>query len=341
MTVTLAGSDPRQLYTHFLLYGLAAICEDADVDDLRLSWTPGMTPRPRLAGTGLTPESLGGLVAAHARDHTDDTWLQQGLPGEPARGLFSPRLKPPTSSQGWLTLQSHRQHGLDWLTAQPATLDLRMLGALGEPAYWRRSPKGAAVPGDGASRLDMQPRNHGSEFVGTRLRPLAAAVAARTADQVASGLLGETLVDDLGGSANAESRGSANLRTLGPADSAQTWAALWGISQAPVAHQVHRQSNTAIHIRRGGTTPRAGTFAAPVWAGAWRPARLRAVLRSGQLTATGAALTDDDPPPLVSHAWLTSRGVLAVWTFPVGTFGSASAPERRALDGHLHRLPPV
>lgn len=362
MTVKLAGSDPRDLFTHLLAYGLVAICEDAGIEDLLLSWTPGMTPRPQLESPGLSPVTLGDVVRAHAAAHNNSGWLRLDLPQEPGRGLFSPRIKPPQSPQDWETLLNARRTALDDLATQGCVLDLRFLAGLGEPAAWRQRdtwtplpdkdatrlgtqlPPGqrppVQLPDEGATRLDMQPRNQGSEIVSTRLRPLAAALAARAPQQVTSGLLGDTLIDDVGGTRTPDSRGAANLRRLGPTDSAQTWAALWGIALIPIAHRARRSSRTATHVPRerdrGG--PAAGTFGAPVWQGCWRPARLRGVLRSAQLASAIATLSQGELLPSVTSAWLQGRGVRAIWTFPVGTFGSKSAPERRALDGQLHRL---
>ena len=45
------------------------------------------------------------------------------------------------------------------LTATQQWLDLRLLAALGQPAYWSRDDKGGLMQDDGASRFDMQPRN--------------------------------------------------------------------------------------------------------------------------------------------------------------------------------------
>lgn len=340
MTLVLGGSDPRELFTHLLAYGLVAICEAAGMDGPLLSWTPGMTPRPQLASPDLTPQTLGDIVGAHASAHHDSGWLGLGLPGEPGRGLFSPRIKAPPSPQDWQMLVDARRQALDDLTTRERLLDLRFIAGLGEPAYWRQGKAAKPLPDEGATRLDMQPRNQGSEIISTRLRPLAAALAARSPQQVTSGLLGHTLVDEVGGTRTPDSRGAANLRRLGPTDSAQAWAALWGIALTPIAHQLGHSSRTATHVPtdRDREGPAAGTFGVPVWQGGWRPARLRAVLRSAQLSVATATLSQGEPISPTADSWLRDRGVTAIWTFPVGTFGSKSAPERRALDGQLHRL---
>ncbi|MDP9433710.1 MAG: hypothetical protein M3P93_00305 [Actinomycetota bacterium] len=339
MTVVLEGSDPRELFSHLLLYGAAALCEHAGLEDVTLSWTHGMSPRPVLGAAGLDEQRLAELVQLHGRSHSEGSWLALGQPAEPARGLLSPRVKPPTDRQEWLALQQARQAALDHLTAGGQRLDLRLLAALGEPASWRQR-RGDPVPDEGASRLDMQPRNQGSEIIGNRLRPLAAVMARRSPEQMASGLLGQTVLDDLGRS-KSDSRGAVNLRPLGPTDSAQAWVALWGLTQTSLAQQVDGPSRTASHLPRGPhgvLAPRAGSFVVPVWQGDWRPARLRAVLRSAPLHRVGQAAVEGVDPPGEAVVWLTRRRVMSLITFPVATKGSASAPERRALGGVLHRL---
>lgn len=339
MTVVLEGSDSHDLFAHLLLYGAAALCEQAGVEDMTLSWTSGMSPRPVLRAAGLDEQRLAELVQLHALSHSEGSWLALGQPAEPSRGLLSPRVKPPADRSAWLALQQARQSAVDDLTAGDRRLDLRLLAALGEPASWRQR-RGDPVPDEGASRLDMQPRNQGSEIVGNRLRPLAAAVARRSLEQVASGLVGRTVLDDLG-KGKSDSRGAVNLRPLGPTDSAQAWVALWGLTQTTLAQQVDGPSRTGSHVPRGSSgalAPRAGTFVVPVWRGEWRLARLRAVLRSAPLHRVGRAAVEGVDPSAEAAVWLTRRQVASLFTFPVATLGSASAPERRALGGVKHPL---
>src|SRR5690242_8281514 len=88
-----------------------------------------------------------------------------------------------------------------------------------------------------ASRLKMQPRNIGSEFFGNRLCKLADAIAARTAAQIISGLLGDSVRDEAGSDA-ADSHTATGLAGPEPADNALAWCALWGISQLPLAMRI-------------------------------------------------------------------------------------------------------
>src|SRR5690606_8685909 len=91
------------------------------------------------------------------------------------------------------------------------------------------------------------PRNRGSEIVGTRLRTLAAKVADRSPQAVASGLRG-TVVRDEAGNDEPDSRTPTGLAPPGPTYNALAWCALWGISQFPVAMRVSTggRSGTAI-----------------------------------------------------------------------------------------------
>lgn len=45
----LTAADPERMLSHMALYGLAAIVEDSGTEDVRLSWTAGMAPRPVLS----------------------------------------------------------------------------------------------------------------------------------------------------------------------------------------------------------------------------------------------------------------------------------------------------
>lgn len=338
MSLVLGASPAVELLSHVALYGCAAIAEDAGVT-VRVAWTEGMDPGPRV--DGLDAEDLGQIVVRHAQ--RDRPWLAAELPHDPSRGLFSPRIKSPGSTAGWEALQQARHDHLDRLDS---ALDAAFLAALGEPAYWYVNRK-REVEGDrGASRYEMQPRNQGSEFVGSRLRPLAAAVAARDPESAADGITGRALVDDFG--ARPDSRTGANLRPLGPTDGALAWCALWGISALPVIHRspasggfmpVGRPSRTAGHVpRECGRGEPAGAFVLPLFTHAWSPARLRHVLASRALADAGRAVGLEERVAPVNSQWLENRGVKALVRFPIITGGSTSAPERRAMRGLLHRL---
>jgi len=334
MTGITIGSDPRRLLTHLALYGLAAICEYADHSDLRLSWTPGMNTRAHLGITAGSGE-VARLVQAHAQNRA---WVHETLPvaGTP-RGLMSPRLSGISTAGQWQELQAGRQRVLDTLTVDRSGLDLALIGALGEPCYWRFDRAGKQLQDDAASRLEMQPRNTGAEFIGTRLSKIATAVARRSTEDIRDGILG-TKIRDEAGNDTADSRTATGLDAPGPADNALVWCALWGISQTTLTLRKLEQSITSVCLR----IDRREHFYVPLWQGPWHPARLRTIIASQQLRTTAKALLKPDSgfegERLRSRQWLAARGVIAIVTFPVSIFGSGNAPERRAGQGILHPI---
>lgn len=338
----LAGADPRTMLSHLALCGLAAIVEEGGLRDVRMSWTPGMGSRPVLSAPQATAEVIGELVRQHAaRLSQPETWPNQHLTDGENRALMSPRISVIPDLDGWRSLQTRRHRVLDQLTAQRALLDLRFVAALGEPSYWRRNSKGDRLQDDGASRMEMQPRNQGSEFVGNRIRPLAAVVAARTPAEISDGLSGRRVRDEIGKD-QLLSRTPTGLADPGPTDNAVAWCALWGISQFPIALRTGDFAATSGHLGRGT----AGYFAVPVWAGRWRTSRYRSIVAAGQLSRfaqTGLTAKDLAQPSgndvtagvAAAREWLSARGVTGVVRFEVQRHGSDSAPERRAARGTI------
>lgn len=328
MNDTVLGGDPRRLITHCALYGLAAICEAAGHDDLRLSWTPGMAPRPRLS---VDPSLIGPIVHEHATrcDWPEETIELYGK----LRGLMSPRIAVINDDETWRSLQACRHRVIDGLAG--ADLDLRFIGALGEPSYWRYDRTGKERRQDEASsRLEMQARNQGSEFVRTRLRRIADAVRNRTPVQILDGLLGVSVTDEADGD-SPSARSATGLGPLGPADNAVVWCALWGISQFPLALQTERAALTAGVVRGDD---RVEHVVVPLWKGGLHPARLRTLLASDPLRKTAERIVRGQPLDGSVRTWLVVRGVTALVGFPVGVYGSASAPERRTGTGQVHSI---
>lgn len=331
----LARSDVRILLSHMALYGLAAILEEGGLTDVRVGWTSAMQSRPWVDGDALSRDIIDDCVRRHAHRRADlDCWVQRDttLKGS-ARALMSPRLTPFTEPGAWSRVSEARHRELDTLTDSHAWSDLSYLAALGEPSYWSRNRQDQVLQDDGASRLEMQPRNQGSEFVGNRLRKLAASVGAREAGAVADGLDGTRTVDEIGGQ-RLDSRTATGLAGPGPTDNALAWCAMWGIGQVPIAVRPNASATTSCHLGRS----RSEWFYAPVWFEPWRPARLRSILASTQLRSAATADLPDrwliDSVRLRSaQAWLSARGVAGLMRFPIDRFGSDSAPERRAMQG--------
>lgn len=342
--IVLGGSTPTELFSHMLLYGLASILEDAGVADLRLSWTSGMAPRPQVSATSLDANRMAEIVRMHATARTPETeWPSATIDsGGKPRGLMSPRLGALREDEAaWEALQRGRHGVLDELSLQGRRGDLQLFAGLGEPSYWRRNRERQLLQDDAASRLEMQPRNQGSEIVRNRFRALAASVSRRPRDSVREGVLGGLVLDEIGKDA-PDSRTSTGLRSPGPTDNAQAWCALWGLSAVPVSLQVHQVARTSLHLGPSGR----GVFVVPTWRGTWTLAHLRSVLIHRSVTDAASSETaaegDDAAGSLdKARAWLGARGVTAVVRFPVGRFGSDSAPERRALAGQVIRLAAV
>jgi CRISPR-associated protein Csb3 len=322
--LVLHRSDVRVLYWHLGLYGIGAILEHTRAsaghpDAVRVSWTRGMQPRAKIHAPA---DEVATAIHDHALAHAARSWVHEDvtLAGK-ARGLMSPRLSIFTGDD-FDTVQRRRHHTLDQLTDQRMSLDLRLLAALGEPAYWSFNAKGAPLQDDGASRWDMQPRNQGSELVKTRLRKLAGNLAGRDPRDVTAMLTG----------APGDGHGAPGLPTDAP-DSALSWAAIWGISQLPIAARINATALTSGHLGRS----RNEHYYTPYWTTPWRPARLRSILTAAKLkTAASAGLARwaaPDSEIIAARAWLEARGVHGVLRFPIGRFGSDNAPERRALLG--------
>ncbi|HET9081303.1 MAG TPA: hypothetical protein VFO01_12415 [Trebonia sp.] len=343
---TLNSCEPRTLLSHMALYGFAAILEAEGATDARVRWTGDRAkPRPVVSFPGLDEISVAALLHRHAQAlNAEDAWVQQNIVlktanGESARGLMSPRLAAFADPGLWKRVQRQRHGVLDSLTSGHRWLDLKFVAALGEPCYWRFNSKDAPLQDDGASRYEMQPRNQGAEFVGSRLRKLAEAVARRDPSELLAGLRGESVKDEIG-SDRSDSRTATGLAGLGPTDNALAWCALWGISQLPTAMRVNSPADTTGHLgfRRNEW------FYAPIWHEPWRPARLRSVLASRPLRVLASdgikeTVAGVERKPFAdtdiseARAWLGSRGVEGVMRFPIQKFGSANAPERRAMDG--------
>ncbi len=192
---------------------------------------------------------------------------------------------------------------------------------------------------DGAARFEMQPRNQGSEFVGTRLRQLAGTVASRDPARILAGLRGDSPVEDELSHNMSDSRTATGLASPGPTDNALAWCALWGISQFPLAKRVNSAGRTSDPAVTSGhlSYRRKEWFYVPMWRGPWRPARLRSVLASQDLRTAAAAGLDlagySEAQISAARAWLSARNVEGIMRFNIRRFGSDNAPERRAMRG--------
>lgn len=343
--------DITTALSHFAAWGLASILTDMAVysgsGDLlaKTSWSDETQSVPHLH-TVLSGEEVGDVVRAHAERHTrSSSWVQakvrEGV--RAGSGLFSPRLKAaPLEEVG--PFEAERAHALSVAddAGELTALDWAMLAGLGEPAWWRCSPK-ESQPDAGASRWEMKTRNRGEEFVGNRLGPLAECVALRSAGLVWDGISGGALVDDLAGTNAMHSRTPTGLAEPGPADSAVAWCALWAISIFPTVHL----STTALPEGGMSQSPAAwprhrvhpSVACLPIYVSPVSPTRVRSIVMTSAFDVAafgGLRSLDEDVPR--AKAWLANQGVRGLARFPIHVGGSSSAPERFLLTGAVEPL---
>ena len=330
------GGSFTSALTSFAGLGMALMLEEAGIARVRLGWTDTAEPRLMISGEGVDDLGIARIVHAHAtRSATDDSWLEMSFEEKPwssGTAVFSPRIKEAQSDEEWHYLQIRRSQGIDQVIEESRRwLDLDLLGALGEPAYWRFR-RNHPDPDQGASRWEMKTRNHGGEFVGDRLRSLARIVTGRIFERVLEGINGNSTVDEAyRGKRSDESRTSTGLTRPRFTDSALAWCGLWGLAAFPVVHRVRFPSATAGHVQTGR---RSEELVVPVLIGRYSVERWRAVIVSSQvLAAVGADLTVRRN----ARQWLTRHGVRAVLHFPV-QITDIKVPERYLGDGQNELL---
>lgn len=334
--ITIAGEIESAL-THFAGLGVATILEAAGLEEPLLHWTGEARPRLHVQVPGASEEDVAEAMARHAESMaSEDSWVQARIDheGRAGTGLFSPRIKASTSQESWEHLAQRRREMIDSLLEDGDRLSLDMIGALGEPAYWRFDATGRECrPDQGASRWEMKARNRGEEFVGDRLSKMARAVADREPGEILSGIRGETMRDELDGKRGSQT--ATGLQRPGPADAALAWAGLWGIAMLPVVPDAHRMSPTPGAFPQTWQWP--VLMCLPIVERATTLARLTSLLESAALARVGEVMTSRDAQATTSDAaerqWLRQHGVVALAAFPVERWGSDSAPQRIVLDG--------
>ncbi|AXE37697.1 hypothetical protein [Acidipropionibacterium virtanenii] len=311
--------------THFAMIGLAGILEEAGAERVRLGWTVEGAAEAVVTWNG--PDA-GEAVKAHATRHADEGSWVQAKGADSATGLFSPRIKPPRSTAGWIDLESRRE---EFLGSDLTELDALFLSNLGEPGYWVVH-NNELQPDRAASRWEMKTRNRGEEFVGKRLAPLADVVANRSTLSIIEGLTGASVTDTVGKN-SPESRTSTGLTRPGPADDVLAWCGLWGISGFALVPAVSRVSATAcasplrtLHTKRA---------LIPVLDRMVSPAAWRAVVAS---QAVNGLPSPDEERVSAALLELPLMGVIGACDFTVHKGGSSSAPERMILSGEFHPL---
>lgn len=342
MGMILSGEVTSALTT-FAGLGLALILEGDGAERVRLGWTDAAEPQMVVTADGYGDEAIAGVIREQAAMRmAPGGWIGRNLQGELWKGkkaVFSPRVKFLNPRMQWPSLQKERLLGINQEmeseTQQGYDIDLELIGALGEPAYWYSTGNGPK-PDGGASRWEMKARNQGQDFVSNRLRQLARIVADRDATAIVSGLTGRTVEDEAyKGKRSDESRTATGLTSPRFTDSALAWCALWGISSFPVIHRLTGASVTAGAEPIGEFTPT--HLVLPVLVGPHSLGRWRAMVVSEQvIQAMEKAESAVAARP--ARAWLVAHGARAILTFRVNVSDNDKAPERFLGTGRLEVL---
>lgn len=369
MTSIEITGDVRSTLTHFAALGLAAILEAELQGHVKLSARTMRSVRVDFTGESTTSAlGLADAVRAHARRHLSSWVTQTHEHVGSIAGTMSPRLKSATGNSDWTALQEARFAALDSAGADDAGwLDLMLMGALGEPAYWYVDNQGNTQPDRGASGWEMKTRNRGEEFVQHRLAPLCKAVSQRDVDSVLDGLTGAAVVDEVGG--GPDSRTPTGLANPQETDNALAWCALWGISLFPVSHSSApelgtykgsgKQSVTAGILRglpRPEPSARASTYL-PLFQRPLRLSRVRTLISSGALARAAASAVlertrgtwpDRERARLSRLAqqldspgdrdWLLRKGCDGLLLSHITASDNPNAPELHVVRGDIVRL---
>ncbi len=327
MYFNLVGA-PTSALPHFAAVGLARILEAAGHHGTRFHWSEEAEPR-LLLQLPVADSKMAEIVRDHAEQHAESGWVTERLSaGSPGNAVYSPRITAPKLGD-WKAVFDERWRKLPRDGATWGNLDLELIAALGEPAWWRVPYKDSAD--QGASRWEMKTRNKGEEFVRDRLTKLASAVAEMSPSAILAGLQGSAPPHDpLGKELN--SRTPTGLRPPGATDVALAWCGLWGLTTTCVLRQADGMSATAAVWRRNITHPVVAML--PLMTSPTSAAHWMGVLRSRQLDAL---LRQEQPTQTVSaeEGWLVEQGVRAVVRFPIHKGGSSNAPERYLLTGEI------
>ena len=224
----------RDAFVHLTGLGIASIVEDVSGDEVRIGWK-GQNSLELITSNNLSDSAIAEMVHEHAKNASEAEWLNNvaeysvGESKIAERSPLSPRIGQ-LDSRGYSQNTANREELID--SVADSILAQRLIGALGEPAYWAQNRMGLVYPDCGASCWEMITRNQGKDFFRCRLAPLASSVASRSVEEVRSGLVGESVKDEVGKDA-LDSRTATGLRKAGRSDNAQAWCALWGLNLLP------------------------------------------------------------------------------------------------------------
>lgn len=332
----------EDLFQVFTVVGIASILEDMAEETARFWWDEDSVAHVDCGGLDI--DGAAALVRQHASEHGAESWLgERSDAGGSSRATLSPRVGRFKTSESLQQWQASRWNALDKITPEKI-LDWRLLGALGEPAYWYLG-KTPINPDYGASVWEMCTRNGGRNFVQHRLGPLGDVVAGAKRDitSVARGIAGQEIIDEHGKN-SPQSRTPTGLRSPGPTDNAAAWCALWGLSTMPTRHIAPTRKTFTPRSHSAGTFWEAKQwwFTVPIPTRAITLSRFRAVTRSAALNDFGRQMQSQlgqpergmfaaGPTDSINGRWLSNHGIGGV-TLAFKFFSdNANSPEPWAV----------
>lgn len=331
----------KDAFVHFAALGLAAIVETELKTVAKIRWSSQEAVEVVTSGNHSDTE-IAAAVHRHASAHAlPGSWTQKTAPlNGKLRSPFSPRVGLFSGEQQWKEWHQAKENMIDEIP-NGDFLDLRFIGALGEPSYWCEDPSKSSQVNSGASQWEMKTRNKGKEFFQDRLAILPGHVSARRIEAVAAGLVGDTVLDEAGKNAT-NSRTPTGLRAPGPTDNARAWCALWGISNFPVRPVVVSKGH-AVSVTASATRIIKGPvrFYLPVIEDPITLARYRVIVRGVALLklvwrteslAPHAPQAEDSQLPSNSDlkaaaAWSEAHGVVGFMMFKRYVSDNSNSPE--------------
>lgn len=339
--ITVAGDITSGL-SHFALAGLSLIARSLTSSRVVTYWSQESTPRGILEMDDVTPLELAKRIQSLC-----DQWLNgwAAVRVKYAGGTFSPfspRFKPidpKKEPEDWVTHQKSRTAELDKLLENNDSLALQFIQALGEASYWsfdskQKQPK----PDRGASRWEMKTRNAGQEFVSNRFFKFMQEISDWPAEQILSGIEGETVHDPFYNASKGESRTASGFTPPRKTDVALAFVAILGISQFPISYQVRQVSVTPGAFPSNSEEHKLAVL--PVTAKPIAPERFESIVISRDWSQIVSSFsTGPETTPLAEQATLAlkTEGVIACAAFNIYRTNS-KVPETYFEQGKIHLL---
>lgn len=349
----------RDLYSHMVVLGLAAICDADEVLDgpVTICWEhPGMVVIG-LRDAALEVEDAAAAVRRYLDVLIDvrPTISNTICLGTDKQGKM--RLKSPLSPRianvvdldarcgsdgmtNWEQYHGVRHRILDEISANVPVFR-SLIGSLGMAAYWKSGygNQRDVRPDTGASLWEMAPRNQGSEFMTNKFIKMLDDVANLSPDAIVSRLAGRAVLNE------KDLRNTGGFRSPSPTDTLLSFIALHGISSFAVRPVAEGRSGS---ITDGSLTikdkVRTDYFVVPVATAPVTLSRYRSVCRSEALGMLAEAWLGKQAEKegsgfsasLSSRShWLGEHSIGYVGVFERIKAGTANCPEYYAAPGTL------